>query len=77
MLSVAPRDVTTLPAFVARIADYAADGTTSADAKGPLIDNFSLSAAAVSAAPESLGWAYMLVGFGGAGAILRARRTAS
>ena len=26
MLATAPRDVTVLPAFVARIADYAADG---------------------------------------------------
>ena len=50
-------------------------GTNSNDARGPLIDNFSLGVTR-SAAPEPASWALMLAGFGGAGAVLRSRRRA-
>jgi len=50
-------------------------GTTSSDAKGPLLDNLKLSVGGpTSAAPEPAGWALMLLGFGGAGSLLRRRR---
>jgi hypothetical protein len=48
-------------------------GTSSADARGPLIDNFSLGVTPAGAAPEPAGWALMIGGFGGAGAMLRRR----
>ena len=52
-------------------------GTTSSDARGPLLDNLKLSVGApASAAPEPAGWAMMLLGFGGAGTLLRRRRAA-
>jgi hypothetical protein len=50
-------------------------GTTSSDAKGPLLDNLKLSVGGpVSAAPEPAAWALMLLGFGAAGTLLRQRR---
>jgi len=50
-------------------------GTTSSDAKGPLLDNLKLSVGGpTSAAPEPASWALMLLGFGGAGSLLRRRR---
>ncbi|WP_068876104.1 MULTISPECIES: PEP-CTERM sorting domain-containing protein [unclassified Phenylobacterium] len=46
------------------------------DSYNVALDNirFDLQAPAVSAAPEPAGWALMLAGFGGMGAMLRARR---
>lgn len=50
-------------------------GTTSSDARGPLVDNLKLSVdRPVSAAPEPAAWAMMVLGFGGAGAALRRRQ---
>jgi hypothetical protein len=48
-------------------------GTTSNDAKGPLIDNLKLTVGDMSGAPEPASWALMILGFGGAGAMLRRR----
>ncbi len=49
-------------------------GTSSADTKGPLVDNFNLSVSPAGAVPEPATWALMIGGFGGAGAMLRRRR---
>jgi hypothetical protein len=43
------------------------------DQQGNLLDNVILSSDAV-VVPEPASWALMLIGFGGAGAMLRARR---
>ncbi|MEW5687168.1 MAG: PEPxxWA-CTERM sorting domain-containing protein [Pseudomonadota bacterium] len=51
-------------------------GTRSQDAKGPLIDNFSLSVDGPGGVPEPSSWALMILGFGGAGAMLRRRTQA-
>jgi len=48
-------------------------GTTSADNVGPLVDNFSLSVVR-GPVPEPAAWALMILGFGSAGSMLRARR---
>ena len=48
-------------------------GTTSNDNIGPLLDQVTLSAVV----PEPAGWALMLLGFGGIGAVLRRRREAA
>lgn len=53
------------------VAAYVA--TNSNDARGPLIDNLKLTKGPISAAPEPAGWALMILGFGGAGAMLRRR----
>jgi hypothetical protein len=46
-------------------------GTSSDDNMGPLLDNVSLSLAAI---PEPSSWTLLILGFGGVGALLRRRR---
>lgn len=49
-------------------------GTTSTDSRGVLVDNLKLTKGPISAAPEPGAWALMLLGFGGAGGMLRRQR---
>ncbi len=50
-------------------------GTDGNDNIGPLLDAVALSTLAT--VPEPAGWTLMILGFGGVGAVLRRRRTAS
>jgi hypothetical protein len=46
-------------------------GTSSNDNVGPLLDNFQLT---IGSVPEPSSWVMMILGFGGIGGLVRARR---